>query len=300
VIIPPATTHAPHFPAVKRLLLPFGTLAFSLLGVVLLAWSGHSRSSFSPSDLRLTEAAFLALVVIAGGSTVWLFVRILRPHLRPVWIVALFLALAAGVATPGYLYFSKFQRAAEDKGVRTYQIRSGVEQFFMENPARVFAAHNDIVGPACYVKAAPSNFGEDYREIFPVRADWETLGVTMADGRVNLVLRDGWGVVHPRNGVIYGHPESVRIYQALLASRKNREGVHITTPPAGGRFETTWRAGVPDGPFRATYADGKLWAEATYVGGELVGRHVVYDRQGKIIYDTVFAPRRRGGKTAAP
>jgi hypothetical protein len=78
----------------------------------------------------------------------------------------------------------------------------------------------------------------------------------------------------------------------MLASRKNREGVHLTRPPAGGRFETTWRGGVPDGPFRATYADGKLWAEATYVRGVPSGRHVVYDRAGKIIYETVFVPWR--------
>jgi antitoxin component YwqK of YwqJK toxin-antitoxin module len=69
--------------------------------------------------------------------------------------------------------------------------------------------------------------------------------------------------------------------------------VYVTKAPAEGRYETTCANGVPDGPFRAYYADGKLWAEATYVRGVPSGRHVVYNHAGKIIYETVFAPGRR-------
>lgn len=86
----------------------------------------------------------------------------------------------------------------------------------------------------------------------------------------------------------------VAAYQAWLAAQDRSDGLHVTTRPQGRRFETTWRGGVPDGPFRAFYADGKLWAEATYVRGVPSGHHVVYDRAGKIIYETVFVPWRRG------
>jgi hypothetical protein len=208
--------------------------------------------------------------------------------------VALLGVLATGVVVPGYLFYVKVRRASEDNSIRSFQIRSAVDQFFLENRMRVFATYDDIVGPTRYVKQADSNAGEDYHELFPVRADFEAMGVTMSDGRVNLVLRDGGTVQHWPDGELRGSPENVRVYRALLSSRKDREGVHVTLPFQGGRFETTWRGGVPDGPFRAYYADGKLWAEATYVRGAPSGRHVAYDRTGKIIYETVFVPWRRG------
>jgi len=244
----------------------------------------------SQTALKLMLGALLVIPL----AFCWLIVCTLQQRWRPLRIVALLSAVAAGVTVSGYFFTAKIRHRSQDSAIATYQIQAAVERFFYENPQRVFVNYEDVIGPQRSMKAARAHGGEDYHELFPVRADYEAMGVTMGDGRVNLVLRGAGFVQRLTNGELRGNPKSIKIYQALLSSRKDHEGVHVTSPFQGGRFETTWRGGMPEGPFRATYADGKLWAEATYVHGVPSGRHIVYDRAGKIIYETVFVPWRRG------
>jgi hypothetical protein len=263
----------------------------SSLGVLAAAMCAFGIAVQYQSQTALKFTLGLSLVIpLAFG---WLIYCSLQRRWRPIQILALLSAVAAGVTVLGYFFTAKIRHRSQDSAIATYQIQAAVEQFFFENPQRVFVNYEDVIGPQRYVKAARAHGGEDYHELFPLRADYEAMGVTMGDGRVNLVLRGASFVQHLPNGELRGNPESVRVYQALLSSRKDRKGVHVTSPFQGGRFETTWRGGVPEGRFRAYYADGKVWAEATYVHGVPSGRHVVYDRAGKIIYETVFVPWRR-------
>lgn len=213
------------------------------------------------------------------------------------WIAALVGTLTIGAATLIAVRLSEVRRTSQDKAISTYQIRTCVDQFFLEHPTRVFVTYDDLIGPGRALKGLNPVAGEDYHELFPVRADTELMSITMGDGRKNIMV---FGAKEYVLAFIHQSPEgklngAVAAYQAWFAAQDRSDGVHVTARPQGCRFETTWRGGVPDGPFRATYADGKLWAEATYVRGVPSGRHVVYDRAGKIIYETVFVPWRRGG-----
>ena len=222
--------------------------------------------------------------------------RALRPYWRPRWIVALVSLVVIGAATLLALRFFDHRRNSQDQSISTYQIRSVVDQYFVEHPHRVFLIYDELIGPRRFLKGLNPVAGEDYHELFPVRADTELMSITMGDGRKNIVVFDA---KKDRRIIVHQSPQgkltgAVAAYEAWLAAQDRSDGVHVTARPQGRRFETTWRGGVPEGPFRATYDDGKLWGEATYVRGELVGRHVVYDSAGKIIYETVFVPRRRG------
>jgi hypothetical protein len=232
------------------------------------------------------------LVPFAFG---WLIYGAVRQQWRPLRKVALVSVAAAGVTLAGSLFVAKFSRETQDRQVATFQIKAAAEQFFIGEPLRIFVSYDELIGPNAYVKSVTSRGGEDYHELFPLRCDWEELTLTMGDGRKNILLAGDsyWGVQQTPGGKVVGEPSAVEAYRSLVATRQKNEGV-LTTHYAGGRFETTWRAGVPDGPFRAYYADGKLWAEATYVRGAPSGPHVVYNHAGKIIYETDFVPWRRG------
>jgi hypothetical protein len=52
---------------------------------------------------------------------------------------------------------------------------------------------------------------------------------------------------------------------------RDQDGVHTTLLGGGARWETTFRNGVPDGPFRSYNSDGSLSCEATYIHGRLTG-----------------------------
>jgi hypothetical protein len=237
----------------------------------------------------------------AFGCVLWLIVSALRPYWRTRWIVALLLTLVTGAAVWIGFQLSRQRRVSQDKSISTYWIHATFDQYFVENPDRVFFTYDDLMGLRRFLKTLNSVAGEDYHELFPVRADNELMSVTMGDGRKNIVIftakNDGRIVVHQSpEGKLTG---AVAAYEAWLATQNRSDGVQITARPQGRRFETTWRGGVPDGPFRAYYADGKLWAEATYVRGAPSGRHVAYDRAGKIIYETNFVPWQRGEATGS-
>ena len=271
--------------SIKRFWPPLMALGVVLLWPWLAAFGGRVRGE----DLVLSW-------FFAFGCGLWLIVCALRPYWRPRWIVALVGAVVLGAAALFTVRLFEHRRHSQDQSISTYQIRAVVDQLFVENPDRVFLAYDDVIGPRRILKGLHPVAGEDYHELFPVRADTELMSVTMGDGRKNILIftarNDGRIVVHQSpDGNLTG---AVAAYEAWLAAQDRGDGVHVTARPQGRRFETTWRGGVPDGPFRAYYADRKLWAEATYVRGAPSGRHVVYNREGKIIYDTVFVPWRRG------
>jgi hypothetical protein len=272
-------------------------LAAAIVAAGALIWADISNR-FIKHHALIDDTLSWVLVFIPLALA-WVIACALRPHWRPSRIIALLGALGIGLGVAGYLLIAGPRRENRDKAVATRQIAWNVDQFFRQNPTRVFANYDDVIGPSALLPEVDSVDGEDYRELFPLRVDWKLLSVTMGDGRKNIMLRDYEIVRLSPRGEILGAEQPDRAaaaarYQALLALRKTLVGVYVSKAPAEGRFETTWAAGVPDGPFRATYADGKLWAEATYVRGAPVGRHVVYDRAGKIIYETVFVPWRRG------
>ncbi len=244
----------------------------------------------------------LGLLLVIPLAFCWLIYCSLQSRWQPVRIVALLSAVAVAVTVSGYFFTAKIRHRSQDSAIATYQIQAAVEQFFFENPQRVFVNYEDVIGPQRYMKAARAHGGEDYHELFPLRRDYDELITTMGDGRQNIVFRYVGGIVkqNPRGEIAVDRssPKAVEYHRSLLAERRKREGVQVVQEADRRRFETTWRGGVPDGPFRATYADGKLWAEATYVRGVPSGRHVVYDRAGKIIYETIFGPWRREGGIA--
>ena len=208
-----------------------------------------------------------------------------------VWLYAGMCALLAAAATAFYRFGVLPQRReAEDHSVRLWEIRAAAAQFFTENPARVFASYEDLIGPHAIIEAARPVNGEDYHQLFPLRIDFDVLSVTMGDGRQVIVMPDGALLQRAPNGRLRGAAAEIERYQASLEKASGAEGMRTVTLPSGARLETAYRGGQPDGLFRAYYPDGKLWAEAVYSHGHPSGQHTIYDRDGKVIYGTVFVP----------
>ena len=124
------------------------------------------------------------------------------------------------------------------------QLAGAADQFFVENPNLIFVRYEELVGPKCYTSAPTPVANEDYRRLFPLRYGL-TLAIRLPDGQT----------------ACYGDERDLH----------RPDGVHTADRPGGGRFETTYHGGVPDGLFRAFYPDGKLQSEATYVQGTIVG-----------------------------
>lgn len=116
------------------------------------------------------------------------------------------------------------------------RLAAASDQFVLEHGYRVFITYDDLVGPDRYIKVQISIVGEDYRTLFPRRATWPM--VIVAPGGQRAVYDFGEDPPQP-------------------------DGVAIETWPDGRRFATTWLDGKRHGPFRAYYASGSLWSEAT-------------------------------------
>jgi hypothetical protein len=149
-----------------------------------------------------------------------------------------------------------FQREAKqwrDEAVMSHLhwISGQATQFFLDNPSRLFVGYDQLVATDRFLERMKRFGGEDYRVLFPIGRDTRSLTITFPDGR----------------SVSWGDPPG-----------RWPDGVHTTTQPDGSRLETTWLHGMPDGPFRAYRADGKLWGEASYVHGRLVGPAWNYPR----------------------
>lgn len=233
--------------------------------------------------------AWLGLTAAGLGGLVAMAVRPPRPWGRLAALTGAWI-LAAGLASHATLQRIRIERAA--MSVATWQLRAAAEQFFLEEPTRVFVEFDEVVGPSRYVKWLGSSTPDNYREMFPLRADFDEMPVTIKDGyRVVVLAESGvWVLLRPDGTVETRgrHARNAEANTVWLAAQRRHDGVVVTTPRQGGRFETTWRGGVRDGPFRAYYADGKLWAEAAYVRGRLAGRHVVYNRTGRVIHEKHF------------
>jgi len=197
-------------------------------------------------------AVFLAvfLVVVVGAAVLgrlgprrgWHT----RSKLRLGWGLMFLCALTFFLVTVPA--FQKVRHSSRDKSIlgNLRQLSAAEDQYALENPNRIFILHDELVGPSCYLKQINLVAGEDYRAMFPHRV----------------------GALFTVTG-----PDKLRIsYDPDVDPMAPEvDGLHIIKLKDGRRFETTWRGGVPDGPFRAYRADGSLWGEATYGQGRVIG-----------------------------
>jgi hypothetical protein len=212
-----------------------------------------------------------------------------------------FVFLVGACVAGFFLYeaFAKVQDSGKLKAMIPRQPAAAVEQFFLENPDRIFVTYPEIIGPGAPLKAYDPEDGEDLSAQFPLRRGWcVPQQVRLPDGstvrRLEVLAAIG------RSGLIitYPHPQDEnhdpsRVYRLDSgisfrgfrvvdeppdpAGREGRDqdGVHHYGLPDGRRFEVTYHRGVPDGPFRAFHADGKPWGEATYRQGRVVAAWII-------------------------
>jgi len=218
--------------------------------------------------------------------------------------------MGAGVViiTASFLGWRAVRRAGEPgrlKAMIPRQLSAGVDQFFIEFNDRVFINYRELVGPTGYIRSYHQVDGEDPSVQFPIRRDWGTnsLPVRLPDG--STVQRSEVFAAIGRSGLIatFPNPQELgydpkRVYRldcgvAFQGSRvvdlppdpagregRDQDGVHIYQLPDGRRLDITYHGGVPDGPFRAVYADGSTWGEATYRQGRVIQARVI-TRKGR-------------------
>ena len=202
-------------------------------------------------------------------------------------ILLVVIGLLGWFLVPRYL---ESKRTSQEKIIQDHVFKYlvGADQFFLGHPGRLFVRFEELAGPTGHGPAAfAPEAGEDYGALFPLRRDHVRLAVQTADGRrVIWFMHDDpdgkpWrDVVSERaNGELVGSVEVIRAYQQILAEERP-DGVHEKRLPDGSRFETTYRGGVPHGPFKAFYPDGKLWGEASYEKGRATGPCWNYPREG--------------------
>jgi hypothetical protein len=205
-------------------------------------------------------------------------------------------AVAALVVVSGLLgwflvpRYREMKAAAQEKVIldHVFKYLSGADQFFREHPGRLFVRHDELVGPG---RPVPADFGpeagEDYGVLFPLRRDLARLAVQTTVGRRLIWFShddpDGkpWRdrVSQRADGELTGVAEMIKAYHELLA-RESHDGVLVKLLPDGSRLETTYRGGVPHGPFKAFFPDGKSWGEANYENGRVAGPCWNYSRAG--------------------
>jgi hypothetical protein len=213
-------------------------------------------------------------------------------HRRFPWEGGLALVVVAGLLAwfivPAYLHA---KRASEDKVImdHVFKYLVATDYFIVENPDRIFVRPDEMTGAASNQgKFFEPVAGEDYAALFPIRRDHPALVVKADDGRQVVWFmyagKDGWGergsVTVQKNGELAGEAEVIKAYHQFREGEKP-DGVHTKNFPDGSRFETTYRGGVPHGPFKAYRADGKLWGEANYESGRVVGPCWNYPREGE-------------------
>lgn len=197
------------------------------------------------------------------------------------------LGLLGWFLVPRYL---EMKGASQEKVIldHVFKYLSAADQFFRENPGRLFVRFDELVGPTRPAKADfVPEAGEDYRALFPIRRAPARLVVRTADGRSLAWFThddpDGkpWRdtVSERANGDLAGAAEVITAYRQLLAQEKH-DGLVVKQFPDGSRFETPYRGGVPHGLFKAYAPDGKLWGEASYENGRLAGPCWNYSRAG--------------------
>ena len=207
-----------------------------------------------PVLLAVFAVVVVGAVVLArlGPRRGWHTRRILRFGwgLMSLCVVTFFL-----VAVPA---FQKVRHSSRTKTIQgnLRQLSAAEDQFTLENPNRIFILHDELIGPDRYLKQIYFVAGEDYRAMFPHRT----------------------GALFTVTG-----PDKLRVsYDSDVdPMAPSADGLHIVKLKDGRRFETTWRGGVPDGPFHAYRADGSLWGEATYAQGRVVGPSWIHLPDGR-------------------
>lgn len=212
-----------------------------------------------------------------------------RKNIRRYGLAALAIAGAAvfGLTLFSVRQYQNLRRVTEDKNIALPRIEAAVQQYFLEHPERIFVTYDHVIGPKQYLKNVDPVDGVDYHEIFPLRVDWDVMAVTMSDGRKNMIVGGAIAQVLPK-GEVRATPAGLELFATLVTGRKHKSGLEISTAPGGGRFETMWRDRVREGPFRAYYKNGRLWATATYVHNRPVGAHVLFDPAGNEIFRIEF------------
>ena len=168
-------------------------------------------------------------------------------------------AAALGLGVLAVVTVRKVNRSSQEANLQSNfrQLASAADQLFLEHPHRIFVKYAELVGPGHYIKAVIADTGADYHSLFPIRRDQtEFLDWTIQ-------LSDG------------------RVFAFRPQAEPKPDGVDVVRLPDGASFETTWRSGAGDGPFRAFYADGKPWGEAAYVKGRVVGPSWLFTRDGR-------------------
>ena len=201
--------------------------------------------------------------------------------------------VAVAVAVVGWTIL-KVRDTSRLKAMIPRQLASAADQFTLENPDRIFVNYAELVGPTRWVTAYRPVDGEDPSRQFPIRCHWDDLlpvelpdGTTVTRGEVFISIGQS-GLVATLPQPQDAHYDPGRVYRTDFgvsfrgdrvvdlppdpAGRDGRDqdGVHVYRLPDGRRFEVTYHGGVPDGPFRAFYADGSAWGEATYRQGHVV------------------------------
>lgn len=233
-------------------------------------------------------------------------------------VTALVLVAVGALGAQTYHAFMAVRETSILKSIQPRQPAAAMDQFFLENEDRIFVGYDELVGPERYLKAYNAPDGADISFQFPLRRYWcETLSVRLPDGttvRRNEVIasrsQSGFLATYPRPeddnyvpGRVYRLDNGVTFRDWRIVNRpadpagrqgRDQDGIHVYQLPDGGRFEVMYHGGVPDGPFRAYHADGKLWGEATYRHGQLVAAsHFTRDGQK---YDELAQTQKEPGR----
>jgi hypothetical protein len=194
----------------------------------------------------------------------------------------------------GAVATAKVRTSSNLKAMIPRQPSAAIDQFYVENPYRIFLKYDELVGPERYFRTYHSADDADISWQFPVRQGCgESLPVRLPDGttvrRIEVIAAVG------QSGLVATFPlpqddqyDPKRVYRLdngvtfrdwRVVNRppdpagregRDQDGVHVYQLSGGRRFEVTYRGGVPDGPFRAFHGDGALWGEATYRNGRVV------------------------------
>ena len=266
-----------------------GGFIFLLIGFDSISWHGL----IFEENQAILLAAVAALVVTA------IFVR---TGLKRDWPGRRSQLIGWGVAAAamavllafGAVALTKVRDSSRLKAMLPRQPAAAIDQFYLENPNRIFLKYDEMGGPNGYIKGYNATDGEDLSVQFPIRLGWsEPLSVRLPDGttvrRYEVIAAIG------KSGLIITYPlpqdenyDPKRVYRLDCgvsyqgnrvvelppdpAGREGRDqdGVHTYKFPDGRRYEITYHGGVPDGPFHAYHADGTPWGEATYRNGRVV------------------------------
>lgn len=290
---------------------------FVITVVVPLAWVPGLivTSTLLPAVLPRTwrsheEMLILLVPVIVALLAAWL---VLRSGLRRDWpgrrgqLVGwgVGAAVMAGLLAAGAVAFSKVRESSKLKSMIPRQLSAASDQYALEyGTGRIFVRYDELVGPRAYIKGYNPVDGEDMSIQFPIRIGWgNSFTVRLPNGSTvqrqevfAAVGKSGLIATYPRPQEDNYDPQRVYLLECGIAYRGNRvvdlppdpaglegrdqDGIHTYPFPDGRRWEITYRGGVPDGPFRAYYADGSPWSEATYRKGRVVEAWLI-TRDGK-------------------